>query len=91
VQTILSDGSSGSEPPVPPEPVFDDGSEATGIEQAFKRLLAGLRTLAPADRALALAQARQWRVLAHRELKEKRAARQAARRMLRAMNQPRPG
>lgn len=66
----------------------DDGT--AGIDAEFRRRLRGLRTLRRGERAQALRAARDWRFLALKSLKEKRARERQARFMLWRSGQPPP-
>lgn len=60
-------------------PTEDTDDEAFAIEQEFGRRLAGLRRLPRRERAAALRAAREWRVLALKALRERKAGERYAR------------
>jgi hypothetical protein len=69
-------------PFIPLESIEDDDSERVEIEATFKYRLIGLRRLPRYQRALALRAAREWRQIALKELRERRARERNARYML---------
>lgn len=68
--------------PGAPLPDEQDDDGAAEIEAEFRRRIMGLRRLRPYERAGAVRAARNWKTLALRALREKRAANRSARRML---------
>jgi hypothetical protein len=72
------------------EPVADDDAAATEINDLFRRRLTGLRRLPRHDRSHALRAAREWRRLALKALREKRAAERHARHRLRQLQTTAP-
>jgi hypothetical protein len=80
----------GGSPFIPLEPIEDDDSERIAIEATFKYRLIGLRRLPRYQRALALGAAREWRQIALKELRERRARERNARYMLWQMRLPPP-
>lgn len=65
--------------PIGVGPMEDTDEESFAIEQEFGRRLAGLRRLPRRERAGALRAAREWRVLALKALKERKAGGRHAR------------
>jgi hypothetical protein len=68
----------------------DDDAARTEIEATFKARLKALRRLPRYQRALALRAAREWRMVAIAELREKRMRKRAARATQRRQQQPPP-
>jgi hypothetical protein len=72
------------------EPLDEDETADVEIEMMFRRKLMGLRFLPRRQRAAAYRALRQWRFLALKALREKRAADRRARFMLRQQQRPAP-
>ena len=70
--------------------VEEDGAAEAEIEAMFKRRLMGLRRLPRYQRAGALRAAREWRMLALKTLRERRATDRHARHMLWRLSLPAP-
>jgi hypothetical protein len=77
-------------PLVAEAPEEDDAAE-TEVEITFRRKLAGIRFLPRHQRAQALRSLIDWRRLALKVLREKRAGDRRARQALRQMQRPDPG
>lgn len=58
---------------IPFDPIEDGDAEAIEIEKEFRRRLTGLRRLPRSARAVALREARDWRLVALKALREKHA------------------
>jgi hypothetical protein len=72
------------------EPLEEDEAAEAEIEAMFKRRLMGLRRLPRYQRAGALRAAREWRQLALKALRERRATDRHARHMLWRLGLPAP-
>jgi hypothetical protein len=72
------------------EPLEEDEGAVREIKDLFGRRIVALRRLPRRERADALRAAREWRRLAFKALKEKRAAGRYARKMLRHLHKPAP-
>lgn len=68
----------------------DDGTAEAEISAAFRRKLMGLRHLRRDERAQAFRAAREWRFLALKALRDKRANDRRAKYALRHLRKPRP-
>jgi hypothetical protein len=73
-----------------PEDPREDGTAEAEIDAEYRRRLTGLRGLCRGERAQARRAARDWRFLARKALREKRAAERRARHALRLSRMPPP-